>query len=339
MPQDALPMAQDALPMAQEGSIFTQLATQFLTQRSELDEVKGVGHSRMWYEHLVRRKWRKRDQKQAKKTLEARKREIKALKEKFLKQRRSSRKMKKKLKEASDQIIWNSFTLTGAFRARSLVLFVLNQLGFKYDARRRATTNFIFAGQPHSRDRSITTYYNYKVGPGQNLIDMREGFAKFEKILFAAKTNPYRLGIPIFKKQIREESFAGGNIIACSGDWQVKYPKVYYALISFEVLWECQLGPPIKRHYYQTLFNLVNRSYHHGRLECFYEEGDNEWYVGYIILLGTSGYGGISVHFTDYAYPTPSSLNPAILRRPCDEEEEVEEVDYIKQPHKKRSKF
>ena len=129
---------------------------------------------------MVRNKERKRTQKWAKKTEKSRRREAEALKKKFLKQRKSSRKIKKKLRQASKNIVWDSFTLTGAFRARSVVLHVLLGLGFRYDARRTASTNFIFAGEPHSRDRSITTYYNYKVGPGQILVDMREGLDKFE---------------------------------------------------------------------------------------------------------------------------------------------------------------
>jgi hypothetical protein len=76
------------------------------------------------------------------------------------------------------------------------------------------------------------------------------------------------------------------------------------------------------------------------RLECFYEEGKSEWYVGYIKMLGDAG---ISLHFTDYAYPIPRGFNRAKLRRVDYEEEEEEEEDSVKMLPKmlpkKRTKF
>ncbi len=65
------------------------------------------------------------------------------------------------------------------------MLGVLSLLGFRYDAKKRPTTNFIFAGHPHIGDDSRDNYFNYKAGPGQMIIDMTEprGYELFETIV------------------------------------------------------------------------------------------------------------------------------------------------------------
>lgn len=90
-----------------------------------------------------------------------------------------------KLRRAVANINWTSFTLTGGFKSRSLVLGVLSLLGFRYDAKKRPSTNFIFAGHPHIGDSSRDNYFNYKVGLGQMIIDMTEpkGYGLFETIV------------------------------------------------------------------------------------------------------------------------------------------------------------
>ena len=61
----------------------------------------------------------------------------------------NTKKREEKVFEQSKNIIWNSFTLTGAFQARSLVLNVLSHNGFEYHSRRTLRTNYIFVGKGH----------------------------------------------------------------------------------------------------------------------------------------------------------------------------------------------
>jgi hypothetical protein len=50
------------------------------------------------------------------------------------------------------------------------------------------------------------------------------------------------------------------------------------------------------------------------RLECFYNDGTNEHYVGHIRQFH-GGFGpGFSVHFTEYEYPEPPGVRRSIQR-------------------------
>lgn len=89
--------------------------------------------------------------------------------------------------------------------------------------------------------------------------------------------------------------------------------------------------------YYQVLFNLTSRS-RFDRLECFYTEGTNEWYVGYIKRLDA----GLSVHFGATDYPPPKGLENYELREGISREEAqevAEEQEWVDISPKRVSKF
>lgn len=86
------------------------------------------------------------------------------------------------------------------------------------------------------------------------------------------------------------------------------------------------------------LFNLLSRSRFGGRLECFYEEGRNEWYLGFISLMKH----GFAVHFGENEFPPPPGYTNFKLPEVISKEETREAAAVEKELGflpKKRSKF
>jgi hypothetical protein len=139
--------------------------------------VEVFGHSDAFYNvkaaNATRRINRERS-KEAEKKKRERRRERKKAKE--------SREKEKRAREKIANIIWKSFTLTGAFRTRSLVLNVLCHLGFEYHPTRNSRTNFVFTGEGHLGNPDMRTYLNNKVGPGQIKVDMTQGVDGLERV-------------------------------------------------------------------------------------------------------------------------------------------------------------
>jgi hypothetical protein len=71
-------------------------------------------------------------------------------------------------------IVKESFTLTGASRYRSFILFVLSKLNFEFHSKAKAATKYIFYGKPHDVADKIEDYHNYKKGPGKVHINMEK---------------------------------------------------------------------------------------------------------------------------------------------------------------------
>ena len=76
------------------------------------------------------------------------------------------------------------------------------------------------------------------------------------------------------------------------------------------------------------------------KLECFYNDGTNEHYVGYIRKLEGGFGGGFSVHFTEYEYPQPSGAADSIkrIKRQTHVPSDDDSVSSVKKK-KPRSKF
>lgn len=81
------------------------------------------------------------------------------------------------------------------------------------------------------------------------------------------------------------------------------------------------------------MYNLTVRSYH-PRLECFYRDGDDEWYVGYLRLCE----GAISVNFTAYEYKAPRGLENYVLPPEQDLDEGCEFIEEWDKPEPKAPK-
>ena len=90
------------------------------------------------------------------------------------KQKLKERQAKDKEKDAQlkKNIIKESFTLTGASRYRSFVLFVLSCLGFEFHGKAGSRTKYIIYGGEHNVDAKVEDHYNFKKGPGQVRISM-----------------------------------------------------------------------------------------------------------------------------------------------------------------------
>lgn len=56
------------------------------------------------------------------------------------------------------------------------------------------------------------------------------------------------------------------------------------------------------------MFNLTARCLHDGRVECFYTDGTDDYYVGYIRQLEA----GFAVRFTDHDFPKPLDFSQEV---------------------------